>query len=200
MKKVVFYFSLFTCIYLTPIQARIWNGSDFSAAIDKIAGLLSVSQLPASAASEMVLPPSVYFTYGHFFVISYVSLLFILLHRESVIKKWLKYTVVTVLLVGLLADVYIYWISECYPSYRHEVFLFIELPALVLLLVGFGLVLFQWGAKLGKRILKWAALALLPLAGLLVVAIQYIPHAPMLAILLSLIPFIHTKSHHYEID
>lgn len=197
MKKLVFYLSLLTCLYLTPIQSRIWNGPETPATISSLARIISPEQLPLMAVAKMPLPLPVYFTYGHFFVIIYIGLL-LLLTTDLVIKSWLKYSLVMILVMGLLANIYNYWISEFFPGYRHDVFLFVELPTVTLALLGFTIVLFQYATANKNTWLKWSALGLVPLAGILIGTIRYMPHAPMLAILVSLIPFIHPQKNDHE--
>ena len=122
MKNYISYIGLFTCLYLTPIQSKIWNGPKTPRWLCSIADNFKFSQLPNSAVSEMIVPDSAYYDYGHFFVIVYFALLVLFIGKTLEITKRLRAIVISVLIIGFCANIYIYWISECFLRYKNEVF------------------------------------------------------------------------------
>ena len=190
-KKFMLLGCMALCLYLTPIQSAIWNGTESPVWINTTAEWMTGKVMADAAKDHSVLPMS-YYHFGQLFMLVYGILL--LLWVTSVSFKTHRSGIMA--LVGLsiaaMAGLYGYIFSQYYPTFKHEIFLFIEVPGLVIALIALTV---RWFHFFGANLIKWAGLGMVPLALLITHLVAYVPHGPMLAIILSSSPFILFEKH-----
>lgn len=184
IRKLVLVGCLGVCAFLTPIQSAIWNGSDMASWLMWLGQNFSGLEFKTASKDLIDLPPS-YYQYGHFFVLVYVGILYLWLADTMLRSKASGKVAILGLGIALLADVHSYWISQSYAAFKHEVFLFGEVPGILIALLALTVYWFQY---FKPGFIKWFGLVILPLAFLITAIVRYMPHGPLLALILAYVP------------
>lgn len=185
MKKVVYFGGLMLAVVLASIQSIIWNGPDSPQWLLTIFGYLD-PKLIEFGAKELSFPPPVYFEVGRFFVLVYALLTFIWAEVTRAQHTWLRIIGWAGLAVAILGDVSNYWFGTLLADWRHLAFIYVEVPGLVLTIISFVCLYFLHFHS-GR---KWLGLAVIPLCLLFTALFQYIPHGPVLGLVLVSYPLI----------
>lgn len=196
-------------IFLIPIQSRIWNGNQVPVISDFLTNFIAKDALLEEPVKATLNMPEVYFKYGHYFVLVYFSLLIAIWSSSFIRQQWLKNSAILITSIALSANVLIYWVSEYLTIYAREIFFgYIEVPAIAILLILFTIIAYKSKEQALSKWKKYVYLLPVLLALLWTIVFQYIPHAPILALLISIlilslnnqrIPKIDTKHNWYTI-
>lgn len=85
-------------------------------------------------------PPAAYFYYGHFFIVVYLLVLFAMVLSPVIAKRRHRFALLALVTIAAIADIFVYWLGEFFTAYlRQHAFFYVELPALLLMLLVFAL-------------------------------------------------------------
>jgi len=175
-------------LFLLPVQSRIWNGSEGPGISNFLTSFLAKDALLKEPVKLTLNMPEQYFKYGHYFVLVYFSLLTAIWSSRFIRWQWLKNCALIITSVALSANILIYWVSEYLTIYARKIFFdYIEVPAIAILLILFTIIAFKskdYSDSIWKKYLY-----LLPVlfAVLITILFQYIPHAPVLSLLICVL-------------
>ncbi|SNR38246.1 MBL fold metallo-hydrolase [Flavobacterium sp. ov086] len=196
-------------LFLIPIQSRIWNGSQDCAISNFLTTFLAKDALLDEPVKSTLNMPQEYFKYGHYFVLVYFSLLIAIWTSSFIRQQWLKNSALLITSIALSANVLIYWASEYLTIYAREIFfIYIEVPAITILLLLFTIIAYKSKEQDHSKWKKYVYLLPVLLSLLWTILFQYIPHAPILALLICILilslnnqqmPKIDTKLNWYAI-
>lgn len=165
------------------VMSVIWNGEHSPYVLQ--AAMSEFSDIP-NAASEMSSPPEQYFFFGRFTFLFYIAIFLNIKTLEKQFNSRIVFISSLLLSIAVLGDIATYWLSDIYGAYlRNIAFWYVELPALILLLMYWiSLAIYQSIKFKSVHPMLW----LLPIAITAIGFIQYLPHSFLLAIL-SVISF-----------
>ncbi|WEK70399.1 MAG: MBL fold metallo-hydrolase [Candidatus Chryseobacterium colombiense] len=175
-------------LFLIPIQSRIWNGRQDCAISNFLTNFLAKDALLDEPVKSTLNMPQEYFKYGHYFVLVYFSLLIAIWTSSFIRQQWLKNSAILITSIALSTNVLIYWASEYLTIYAREIFFnYIEVPAIAILLILFTVIAYKLKEQYHSKWKKYVYLLPVSLTLLWTIVFQYIPHAPVLALLICIL-------------